>query len=188
MMIVASKSDATEPTMSHFSAAVRNAVRYADPISWTVATAVAKALAGMLETIEPMRSSIGLIAMSDDGPAQAIAAVAEASAAGFSSPMRYPAANPGSLAGVACITQELHGPTMNLIMPVDFALPIGLHLAGAWLQRRVTPLVILLACRRVGPERNEARCLLLASDTIETCKGEPLSSTHSEWLLCSQPR
>lgn len=187
-MIVAAKSDATEPVMSHFSPAIRNAVRYADPFSWTGATAVAKALAGLIETTAPMRSSIALIAMSNHGPAQAIAAVAEASAAGFSSPMRYPAANPGSLAGVACITQEFHGPTMNLIMPVESALPVGLNLAGAWLQRRVTPLVVLLACYRVGQERNEARCLLLASDTIETFKGEPLSSTRSDWLLCSQPR
>ena len=178
-MVVAAKGEASEPVMSCFSAAVRNAVRYADPISWTGATAVAKALENLREIAAPMRESIGVVAMSNDGPAQAIAAVAEASAAGFSSPMRYPAANPGSLAGVTCITQDLHGPTMNLTMPVDAAIAPAAKLAEAWIGRGLAPAVILLACRRVGAEKHQARCLVLASEKFE---GEELSASHLEWL------
>ena len=165
MIVVAARGEASEPVMSCFAAAVRNAVRYADPISWTGATAAALALKELGEAIGPMRAAIGVIAMSNDGPAQAIAAVAEASAAGFSSPLKYPAANPGSLAGVTCITQELHGPTMNLTMPVEVAIPVGLMLARGWVERGVCPLVVLVAARR-----GRARCLVVGQSGGEALK------------------
>ncbi len=166
MIVVAARGEASEPVMSCFAAAVRNAVRYADPISWMGATAAAMALKELGEKIGAMRDSIGVIAMSNDGPAQAIAAVAEASGAGFSSPLKYPAANPGSLAGVTCITQGLHGPTMNLVMPLEGAIGVGVGLARGWVERGVCPLVVLVAARR-----DRARCLVVGKSGGEALKG-----------------
>jgi hypothetical protein len=181
-MIVVAKAEAAEPQMGLFSPSARNAVRYADPLSWTAATAVGQALSDLKDMIDPLRHSIGLITISEHGPAQTIAAVAEASAAGFSSPMRYPAANPGALAGVICITHELRGPSMNIVMPPAIAIPICAAFAGAWIDRHRVPLVVLLASTRTGIGKYLARCLLLASREFNTSKADEMTSDHSQWL------
>ena len=43
---------------------------------------------------------MGVLVTSPRGPVETIEAVAQAAREGFSSPLRYPASNPGSLAGV----------------------------------------------------------------------------------------
>jgi hypothetical protein len=182
MMIVVARAEAAEPRMDLFGPAVRNAVRYADPMSWTAATAVGLALANLKDAIAEMRHSIGLITICQHGPAQTIAAVAEASAAGFSSPMRYPAANPGSLAGVICITHELRGPTINLVMPPAFAIAAGAALASAWIERRGVPLLVLLTSASAGNGKYLARCLLLAPRAFIGSKSDPMVPVHLEWL------
>jgi hypothetical protein len=182
MMIVVAKAEAAEPQMALFSPSARNAVRYADPLSWTAATAVGQALSNLKDAIGHIRHSIGLITISEHGPAQTIAAVAEASAAGFSSPMRYPASNPGALAGVICITHELRGPSLNIVMPPAMAIPICAALAGSWIDRHHVPLVILLASTCVGSGKYLARCVLLASRAFDASKADPMTSDYSKWL------
>jgi hypothetical protein len=182
MTFVIAKSEAAESRMSLFSAAARSAVRYADPMSWTAATAVGQALANLNGAVADLRRSIGVITLSEHGPAQAIAAVAEASAAGFSSPMRYPAANPGSLAGVVCITHELRGPTMNFTMPPALAIPAASALAGAWIERRRVPLLVLLASTRIAADKYLARCLLLADHPFDRKPADPMTAAHANWL------
>jgi hypothetical protein len=181
-MIVVTKAEAAEPQMALFSPSARNAVRYADPLSWTATTAVGQALSNLKDAIGHIRNSIGLITISEHGPAQTIAAVAEASAAGFSSPMRYPASNPGALAGVICITHELRGPSLNIVMPPVLAIPVGATLAGAWIDHHHVPLVVLLASTCVGSGKYLARCLLLASQAFDAPAINPMTPDHTRWL------
>jgi hypothetical protein len=181
-MIVVGKAESTEPRMALFSPSARSAVRYADPLSWTAATAVGQALSNLKDAIGDVRHSVGLITVSEHGPAQTIAAVAEASAAGFSSPMRYPATNPGALAGVICITHGLRGPSLNFIMPPATSIPICTTLAGAWIDRQRVPLVVLLAAKRIEDGKYLARCLLLASQPFDGSTTDPVTTDHSKWL------
>jgi hypothetical protein len=75
--------------------------------------------------------------------------------------MRYPASNPGSLAGVTCIALGLRGPTLVLTMPPAEGAPVGLLLGGRWIERGDVPLVLVGACWERSPGKPRARCLLL---------------------------
>lgn len=182
-MLVAGRAEAAEPQMQLFSPTARSAVRYADELSWTAATAVALALGGTPDGFKWCRNKTGLITISPDGPARTIAALAEASVGGFSSPLRYPAAGPGALGGVVCIMHDLRGPTMNLTMPSVLALPTALVLAGRWIAAHQIPLVVLLVSRRIGDGNYRARCVLLAGQGLDSGTSEAFSQIHSEWLL-----
>jgi hypothetical protein len=180
-LIVVGKAEAAEPQMDLFSAAARSVVRYADPLCWTAATAVARLLAAAPDAGKPIRHSTGLITISPHGPAQTIAAVAEASAAGFSSPLRYPASNPGALAGIICITHDLRGPTLNFVTPASIALPAAAILAQSWISNHALPRVVMLVSGRVDRTKFPARCLLLAPGR----DGEILSPDHLAWLAAA---
>jgi hypothetical protein len=184
-LAVLGKTQANEPQMLLFRPAARSAVRYADAMSWTAATAVGIALGALGADVEPLRHTAGVITISHNGPAQTIAAVAEASAAGSSSPLRYPASNPGALAGVICIAHGLRGPTMNLTMPGKLGLPIGLSLAASWIGNHGTPLVVLVVSQSIGDGKFLARCVLLGANAIAEVAGakkKALSQMDISWL------
>ena len=66
--------------------------------------------------VSAAKDCIGVVAVSSHGPIETLRRVAEdAARSGFASPLRYPASNPGSVAG-DLIHPFLQGPTLNLLM------------------------------------------------------------------------
>lgn len=172
-LLVAGRGEAIDGKRAQFDAAARSpgtraeaeaalgAIRYADPASWTTALAVARAIAAQRDAVLAAHDRVGVIVISAEGPVEAMAAMCEASKEGSSSPIRFPASNAGSLAGITSIGFTFRGPTLMITLPADRGVPVGLLLAGAWLGRGVVDFVVLAACgRREG--KPAARCLLLA--------------------------
>jgi hypothetical protein len=157
------------------------AVRYADPASWTVAAAVGRALAGW----DGDRDRVGVIAVSAEGPVEAMAAMCEASRAGSSSPIRFPASNAGSLAGIAAIGFVLRGPTLMLTLPPERGATVALLLADAWLRRGHTA-AIAVAVEATVDGAPAARCLLLGPP--EANEGAPAIDPAFLASLGAEPR
>ena len=166
-----------------FSRAVLNTVRYADPAAWVTATAVARAIAPIHEQVAAVKDRVGVVVTSAEGPVDAQAAVAEAARSGFPSPLRYPAANPGSMAGVSCIAFGFRGPTLNLLHAPGEGVPVSLFMASRWLQRGLAALVIVAACTRRATGQHLARALLLASP--DACAGQASFDRNDAvaWLI-----
>lgn len=143
-------------------AAALAAIRYADPASWTTATAVAHAIASHRDAVLAAHDRVGVIVTSAEGPVEAIAAMCEASKGGSSSPIRFPASNAGSLAGLTSIGFTFRGPTLMLTLPADRGAPIALVLADAWLGRGQAEYVVVASCGRVDG-KPAARCLLVSA-------------------------
>jgi hypothetical protein len=173
-------ADRAEPEL--FDARLRTVVRYADPSAWISAAAVAHAVAPSKETFAAMRDKVGVIAISDEGPQEAMQSLEEAALAGFSSPLRFPAANPGSLVGVTCILLGFRGPTMNFIMPPVSGVPMGLVLAAGWLQRRVCSSVVVTSCAHSGAQGPSARSLWLSARDGVVVPASPLDDAQAAWL------
>ena len=157
-------------------------VRYADEAAWTVATAVARALAPVRAQLPLVLDDTGLIVASPQGPAATIATVGAEARAGRASPLRFPAANPGSMAGVSCILFGLHGPALNLLLPPDRGVPVGWFLAGCWLNREAAACMGLAATVRRGSLPSVARAVLLTrSPTRGSGTGQDLADARA-WL------
>jgi hypothetical protein len=109
-------------------------------------------------------------------------ALDEAAQKGFSSPLRFPAGNPGSLVGVTCILLGFRGPTMNFIMPPAAGVEVGLVLAAGWLERRVCSSVFITACARMGAQAPCARSLLLSAGDVSIAPASPLGDAEAAWL------
>ena len=159
-------------------------VRFADPAAWATATAIARALAEAWDSVEAAGDSVGVLVGSARGPAQTMANLAVAAREGYSSPLRYPASNPGSLAGVACLAFGLRGPSLVLTMPAAQDARVGLSLAGQWLGRGVVPLVALAIHASRPPGRDLARCLILARrpDVGAEPADDPEAAAQVAWL------
>jgi hypothetical protein len=97
---ITGKGEANHLQPELFDARLRTVVRYADPAAWISAAAAAHAVASIQDRLSAVRDAVGVIAVSDEGPQEAMQALNEAALAGFSSPLRFPAGNPGSLVGV----------------------------------------------------------------------------------------
>jgi hypothetical protein len=152
------------------------AIRYADPASWTTATAVARAVAAERDAVLAASDRVGLVVTSAEGPVEAMAAMHEATLTGTSSPIRYPASNAGSLAGIPTIGFTLRGPTMMLTLPAERGVPVGLLLADAWIRRGVAAYVVVAACGRLPDGAPAARAMLLAASA------EALPGDDRAWL------
>jgi hypothetical protein len=160
------------PSRDRFQAAAVKAIRYADPAAWRVVAAVADAAS-------PVRAAgdrVGVVVTSADGPVEAMAAMCEAARGGSSSPIRFPASNAGSLAGLACIALGFRGPTLMLTMPPARGVPIALLLAETWLTRGVADYVAVAA----HAQASGARCLLLGGDPQGPAAG--LTPHDIAWL------
>src|SRR5262249_19152831 len=104
---------------------------------------------------------------------------------GFSSPLRYPAANPGALLGVSCILFGLRGPTLNLIMPPADGVAPGLLAAAGWLQRGGAAHVIAAVCDGRDAESLRSRCLVRAAKSRAGERGALLGDKEVDWLVSS---
>ncbi|MFD1544102.1 hypothetical protein [Nonomuraea guangzhouensis] len=111
----------------------RTASFYADPAAWLVVSAVEAALAEAPEAVRWETAEIGALAVSDHGTRHTMRSVADSAARGRVSPLRFAGANPGSLAGLLCITLGFRGPSLLVCMPPDRAARVVALIAAGWL-------------------------------------------------------
>ena len=185
-LTVAGSGEAGASQRELFDARVRATVRYADPAAWTTAAAVASALAGAGELLAQWQHEIGMIAISDQGPGGTMAEVLAEGTKGFSQPMHYAAASPGTLVGVSCIAFGLRGPTMNLTMALRDGIPVALTLCAGWLERKIAKLMIVAACGAGSSGTMMSRAVLLAPPGF-SWSGSPLTESLISWLAAVDP-
>lgn len=174
-LVVAGRGEAFDPKRDRFKLPAVKAIRYADPAAWLTANAIANALEASGRELDHDRT--GLVVTSAEGPAEATAAMHEAALQGSSSPIRFPASNAGSLAGLTSIAFSLRGPTLMLTMPPARGVPVALLLARAWLLRGVVTHMAVAAHGTPVGGRALARCLLLGAE------GTPFDPARDEaWL------
>lgn len=177
-VLVLHRGEAVEARRDRFTGPAVKAIRYADPAAWMTATAIANATE-MLGALAPAHDRTGLIVTSAEGPVEAMAAMCEAAREGSSSPIRFPASNAGSLAGLSSIAFGFRGPTLMLTMPPSGGVPVAMLLAAAWLRRGIADHVVVAACAQPPGERPRARCLLLGPAT-DGLSADPTSDVT--WL------
>jgi len=182
---VAGRGEAVEAKRGRFDAPALTAIRYADPAAWMTATAVANAIDVRRAAVAAAHDRVGVVVTSAEGPVEAMAAMNEASRGGSSSPIRFPASNAGSLAGLTSIAFGFRGPTLMLTLPADRGVPVGLLLADAWLGRDVVSFVVVVATGRregEGPQPPVSRCLLLGNRATEGVEPFDLER-DAAWLV-----
>jgi hypothetical protein len=184
-LAIAGRGEADRPAPELFDAAIRAKVRYADPVAWTTAAAVARALAG-IRNRSALADEVAVVVSSDVGPQEAMTALADAARNNFSSPLRYPAAAPGSLAGVSCIAFGFRGPTLNFILPPVRAVLPGFLVAAGWLRRAVVPCVVFAGCVRRPSGELLARCLVLSAHDSTKLPGAAFTEHDATWLALSE--
>lgn len=155
-------------------------VRFADPAAWTVAMAVQKALADSGLPLDAGTEDIGLITVSSDGPREVLRHVGRAASAGSMSPLKFPAANPGTLAGLACIVCRLQGPSLNVTMPPSQGIPVALAQLQHWLRDTRIRAGVVAACA-YGSETPYARAMVLGSSQHGPGQGRE-RATAEDWL------
>jgi hypothetical protein len=185
-LMVAGSGEAGASQRDLFDARVRATVRYADPAAWTTTAAVMSALAGAEDLLAKWRHEIGMIAISDQGPGGTIAEVLAEGSRGFSQPMHYAAASPGTLVGVPCIAFGLRGPTMNLTMAPRDGIPVALTLCAGWLERKIAKLMVVATCSASSSGDLMSRALLLAPPGFSG-PATPLTEAEITWLTAVEP-
>ena len=178
-IMVLDRGEAEQPDMTLFDRGVLRTVRYADPVAWTTATAIAHAVAAHAGPMRESRNRVAVFVASTQGPAESIASVAAGTRDGFPSPLRYPAANPGSLVGVTCIAFGFRGPTLNLLAPPDRSVWLGLLMAGHWLNNHTADWA-MVAIGHSTPHPPRTRALLLARAGAGPAAGDV--SAAANWL------
>jgi hypothetical protein len=184
-LIVAASGEADSYRPDLFEAKTRATVRFADPAAWTTATAVAVALAGAGDLLTEWRHQIGMMAISDQGPAAAMTKVQTDGATGFSSPLHYAASSPGTLAGVSCIAFGLRGPTLNLTMTPRDGFPVALIMCAAWLERKAARFMVVATHRAGSAGALMSRAVLVAPAGFSGA-GKPIAESAA-WLTFSGP-
>ncbi|MGO9445133.1 MAG: hypothetical protein ACLPXB_10200 [Thiobacillaceae bacterium] len=186
-LVMLGSGEATSPQPDLFDPKVRATVRYADPAAWTMAAAIARALAEAKPRADLTPHEAGIISISDTGTRETMAVVGEAAAQGQASPLRYPAAGPGSLAGVACISFGLRGPTLNLTMLPADGVPVALTMSKAWLNRHLARQVILATLIEDDSKNRIARAMLLTLSTGVSGPARPVTQSLFDWLVTGRP-
>jgi hypothetical protein len=161
-MIVAGCGDSSSVSPDMFEARTRATVRYADPAAWIIANAVARALATFGHPLTTYQHEVGMVVVSDQGPSTAMGEIQAAASAGFSSPLRYAASNPGSLVAVTCIAFGFRGPTLNLTMRPEDGVPVAIELCAGWLTRRTARWMLLATCKSDPVGTGLGRAILFA--------------------------
>ena len=180
-LVVSGSGQAESLRPDLFDAQIRAKVRYADPAAWITAAAVAQAVSESKAQLSALSHEAGIVVVSDQGPASTMTEVQVAAVAGFSSPLRYAASNPGSLAGVSCIAFGFHGPTLFLgMLPCD-GVPVALELCACWLTRGAARCMVLATFRSIGPAAGSGRAVLLTHPDLLDF-GSPLTQSVTDWL------
>ena len=182
-LVVAGSGEARSLYPELFQARARATVRYADPAAWITAAAAANAILNVTDKLAASLHEVGMIVVSDQGPAFTMAEVNAATSNGFSSPLRYAAASPGSLAGVACIALGFRGPTLNFTMLPDDGVPVALQLCSGWLSRRAARYVVLATFRAADLTTGFSRAVLLTRRESGQGFGNLLTQSVADWLI-----
>jgi 3-oxoacyl-(acyl-carrier-protein) synthase len=108
---------------------------YADPVAWLVADAAERALddSGRRDELLAARDDVAVVVLTGAEALPTPRAIAARAATGRVSPLRFAGANPGILAGLACIRLRLRGPSLVLADADDAAVAAALTVAGFWL-------------------------------------------------------
>lgn len=106
---------------------------YADPLAWLVTDAVARAMADAGGKARPDPEGTGVLTVSSFATNNTLTDVVRALPHGRLSPMRFVAASPGTVAGVACLVLNLRGPALVLTMAPDVGRPFAEVMSRAWL-------------------------------------------------------
>jgi hypothetical protein len=185
-ILVIGRGEAELGGADRYGKGLERKLRYADAVAWTIKGAVEAALARLSGKVDAVRDSVGLATASDVGPRDTIAEVALAARRGQCSPLRFAAANPGSVAGVACVAFGFRGPTRNLVMSPAYAAPLLLMFADCWLDSRIADIALLSTFSASPPERAGARCVALAREEFgadNVCTLE----LAANWLSMEEP-
>jgi hypothetical protein len=182
-LAVVGSGEAGAPQPDLFEAQTRATVRYADASAWIAAVAIANAISSFRDRLAGSLHQVGLVIVSDQGPVVTMAEVNEATAKGFSSPLRYAAASPGSLVGVACISFGFRGPTLNFTMCPADGVPIALQMCDNLLSRGVAHYMVLATLSAVGPTSGLSRALLLAKPELVGDKSDLMTPSIANWLV-----
>jgi 3-oxoacyl-(acyl-carrier-protein) synthase len=109
---------------------------YADPLAWLVTAAIDDILRGLSAQSAVDPGEVGVVVVSSARSLPTAGLIAQSTARGRISPLRFAGGNPGILAGLACIQHGFRGPSMVLtaadaedLDTVDAALA----LASSWL-------------------------------------------------------
>lgn len=152
---VVARGEAVAPERCGRAVAMRALVRWADPGSWLLVEALARA--GLDALAGGRGERVAAVVVSPSGCPTAMDELARQAAEGYASPLRYPASAPSASLGVACIAFKLRGPTLCLAMSSAAGVPRAAWLAGRLLRRPGIDLAVV-ACAR--PEA--ARCIVVA--------------------------
>ena len=180
-LVVAGCGEADQHQPELFDSRARAVIRYADPVAWTVAAAIARATRTSGGLLDAWRHDVAVVVVSDDGPVLTMAQVQTNAEAGFSSPLRYAAANPGSLAGVACIASGFRGPTLNFAMRPCDGIPVGLLVGRAWLRRGIARALVLASFGASENRGASARAVLLVPNTALPARAA-LDASVIDWI------
>ncbi|TDB81626.1 hypothetical protein [Micromonospora sp. KC721] len=140
----------------------RGASFYADPVAWLVADAVGAVFDAAGQSGKGTGTDVGVLAVSEYGTSHTMREVTAMRDRGRVSPLRFAGANPGSVAGLACIVHGLRGPSLMLSMPPPAARPTVALLARAWLTGGVCRRVVVSEHER-GPAGHTVRTVVLTS-------------------------
>jgi hypothetical protein len=187
---VAGRGEAIEVQRRQFTAPELGAIRYADPAAWMTAAAVAHGMQApaLRDAIAAAHDQVGVIAISAEGPVEAMAAMCDATKGGSSSPIRFPASNAGSLAGLTSIAFSFRGPTLMLTLPATRGAPVAFTLAEAWLTRGVAQFVVVSCCGRRSDGQPAARSLWLRAESPAGGGDAPLDRRNdAAWLATLAP-
>jgi hypothetical protein len=183
MLVVAGTGEAGSHRPELFEARTRATVRYADSGAWITAAAVGAAISGLREELSASLHDVGMIVVSDRGPTTTMAEVNDAALKGFSSPLRYSAASPGTLVGVACIAYGFRGPTLNLTMRPKDGVRVAIQLSENWLFRGVARyMVVATFAAPGGSPCGIARAVLLNTPQPHNAYRNSMNEFTARWL------
>jgi len=172
-------AEASGSRREEFHEAVRSNIRYADPSSWCFAGAVGQVVKRLKVDLAAAQNHVGVIAIAEGAPRDATQAVAATMEKGYVSPMQFAAANAGSVLAVACIAHGFRGPTLNLTVPLETGLPVGLLLADRWIGSGTAKYVFVGTWEHDGARGPVARVALLGAPAAGAA---PRSSSTAEVL------
>jgi hypothetical protein len=125
-----------------FPASLIQHIRYIDPVIWPSLLGVYELL--QLPDQKPSLNEVAVIHCGKSYPKAASNRVLESVATnGRVSPFHFTAANAGASISMICATFHFHGPTMNLCLPVEKALPTIEVIIQHWFSQNIKTIFVI---------------------------------------------
>jgi len=175
-LVVVGRGEATSADRT-----LQRVVRFADNAAWLAAEEFAVGLRNTSDELGTNKDDVAIISISSTGPRTTLKRTARDIESQFVSPLRFPAANPASIASLPCIAFGFTGPTLNITLPPSRGVRIALLLADAWIGRGAARVVSLVTYQHDSGREPLARCLLLANASTFAGFPETLLS-DVQWL------